>query len=206
MNRFIRLLSVYFLDKKARFSIAVLFGLILNACYIVFNLVLGILRENVWCITVASYYTLIVILRYIIIDGEGGSESLARTVSSLLLIVACPMTGMIIYTVLSGAKTDYPRFAVPIFLAYAVFSILRAALGLFGYGRHKTPARRVANNIRIALALLSLFNFQTSLLSLLNIGERLTVTLNFITGGGAAITTLALAASCGIGDYKGPDL
>ena len=195
MDRFIRFLSVYFLDKKARFNAAVLLGLILNACYIVFNLVLGILQENVWYITVAAYYTLIVILRYLIIDGNDAADSAAHTVSRLLLIVSFPRTGMIIYTVIGGGKSGYPRFVIPIFAAYAVFSIFRAVFGLFVFRKNKTGVHRAAHTIRLALALLSLFNFQTSLLSLISISERLTVALNFITGGGVAITTLALAAS-----------
>ncbi len=195
MSNFIRYVSLYIKEPGVRFNVAILLGLILNGCYIVFNLVLGIVYGNIWYITVAAYYMLIAVLRYLLIDGgEGGcSDEGAKTVSSLMLVVALPMTGMIIYTVITNNRSALPSVTLPFFLVYAIVSILRAAKGLFVSKRENGRSRRVAHAIRLSLALLSLFNLQTSLFSYFDISGNISTAINFITGGAASISVLLLA-------------
>ena len=195
MSNFIRYVSLYIKEPGVRFNVAILLGLILNGCYIVFNLVLGIVYGNIWYITVAAYYMLIAVLRYLLIDGgEGGcSDEGAKTVSSLMLVVALPMTGMIIYTVITNNRSALPSVTLPFFFAYAIISIFRAVKGLFASKKETGESRRVAHAIRLSLALLSLFNLQTSLFSYFDISGNISTAINFITGGAASISVLLLA-------------
>ena len=71
MSNFLRFVSSYFENSAVRFNVGVLLGLILNAGYIVFNLVLGIMSGNVWYISVSAYYSLVVMLRYMLLDSSG---------------------------------------------------------------------------------------------------------------------------------------
>lgn len=195
MSNFVRYVSLYIKEPGVRFNVAILLGLILNGCYIVFNLVLGIIYGNVWYITVAAYYMLIAALRYLLIGGgeDGCRYDTSKTVAALMLAVALPMTGMIIYTVITNSRSAPPRVTLPFFFAYALISILRAAKGLFSSKREKREARRSAHAIRLSVALLSLFNLQTSLFSYFDISGNISTALNFITGGAASISVLLLA-------------
>lgn len=195
MSKFIRYVSIYINDERIRFNVAILLGLILNACYIVFNLVLGILYGNPWFITVSAYYMLIAVLRYMLInDGlEAGAVDNSKTVASLMTILSVPMTGMIIYTVLTNTSYGTPGITLPVFGGYAFFSIFRAIFGLIANKKENAPFRQGAHKIRLSLALLSLFNLQTSLLSFIGVNETLAVSLNFITGGAVSLSVFAIS-------------
>lgn len=204
MSNFLRFVSSYFENSAVRFNVGVLFGLILNAGYIVFNLVLGIMSGNVWYISVSAYYTLVVMLRYLLIDssGENAGQISAKSVGVLITILFLPMTGIIIYTVLTSPERNSPHAPVVVFALYAALGILRALYGIFLSKHKETLAYRVANLIRLSLALISLFNFQTSLISMLSMNRSVALALNFITGGAVALSMLLLAKISGKGDLS----
>ena len=204
MKDFIGFVSLYLNDSKVRFNVGVLFGLVLNCFYIVFNLIYGIKYENAWFVTVSVYYTLIVILRYFAIDsGDGGSRTENEALSGILmLILSAPMTGMIFYTVITNSSHTTPKSTLPVFAVYAFYSILRAVFGLFSSKNREKKYRRNAHAIRLSLALLSLFNLQTSLFSFLGVRGAFVLTVNFITGGATSLSILWLARGYGAGYFK----
>ena len=202
MSNFRRFISSYFQNSDVRFNVGVLFGLVLNVGYIVFNLVLGIMSENVWYISVSAYYTLIVVLRYMLIgdSGENTGQIYAKTVGTLITVLFLPMTGIIIYTVLTDRFLLSQRAPIVVFALYAAFGIMRALYGILFSKRKEAAAYRMAHFIRLSLALISLFNFQISLISMLSINRRIALTLNFITGGSVSFSMLLLAKISGKGD------
>ena len=199
MKKIISYLSLLISDSKIRFNVGILFGLVLNSFYIVYNLIYGIKYGNVWFITVSAYYTLIVGLRYFSIGREtvGANASAERTLGILVLSLSFPMTGMIIYTVITNSARTFPKSSLPVFAGYAIFSILRAVFGLLASERESKVPRRMAHLIRLSLALMSLFNLQTSLFTYLGVKRVIALTLNFITGGAVSLSMLALAATGG---------
>ena len=197
MNGIRNYLSFYMHDKDARFNALTLLGVIANAIYVIFNLVIGILYGSVWQIAVTAYYSLVLMLRvFVIYDGSEDGFS-PRTVSFLLLILCPPMAGMIIYAIIIGAVGSRPMLALPIFALYAFFGIFRASVGLISQKRKGVRHRCIAHTARLSLALMSLFNFQLSLLSVLSIDAPLRILLNFITGGGVALSMPLLAVISG---------
>jgi len=194
MNRFMRYLSIYLFDKSARFNAAILLGIVVNSLYVIVNLVMGILQESVWQITVAAYYLLIIILRYLIIEDEDTSEASALIVSRLLLIISAPMLGMIIYAVLIGESVSRPRMALPYFAVYAAVCIVRVVFGYLIPSWDSKSLRGVLRAMRLSIALMSIFNFQLSLLSVISVTKAVRLLLNFITGGAVALSIFALAA------------
>ena len=204
MRSFSRFISSYFENSAVRFNVGILFGFLLNAAYIVFSLVLGIMHGNVWYISVSAYYTLVVALRYLLIgasEEEGGTIS-ASTVSTLILILFLPMSGIIFYSVITGAAYLSGRAPIVVFGLYAVIGILRAIYGLLISKSRKSSVYRIAQLIRLSLALISLFNFQTSLFSMLDFGAHLALFLNFLMGGAVSFSMLVLAKESRKGDLS----
>ncbi len=193
MKRFFSYVALCFSDSSVRFNLGMLFGMILNILYIAFNFVLGILYGNVWLITVGAYYMLIVVLRYMLIDDTSPDNSrVPRLVSRLLLIVAIPMTGIIVYTVLTDYRGLLPRRIVPVLVLYAALSLIRALFGIF-FSKHREKGEKSLHLIRLSLALVSIFNFQVAYLNYLWVDYSLKSLINLITG--AAVTTSLLALS-----------
>ena len=196
MNRFTRYLELYIYDSKIRFNIATLVGIIFNAFYIVLNLILGIFYENAWFVTVSVYYLLIAFFRYVLIDGGGSTEVYNdnfHTLAQLMLVLAFPMGGMVVYTVLFGTPRTPPSTVLPIFAIYAFFSLVKAIIGIVFSLKGKSSVRLGAHFVRLSLALMSAFNLQTSLIVFLNTDKALSVKLNFITGGAAVLSIFAIA-------------
>ena len=194
MSKFIGFLSSYFENSEMRFNVGTLFGLIFNASYIVFSLVFGIMNEAVWYISVSAYYALVVILRYLLIGATGGVARIsAKTVGELILLLILPMSGIIAYTVFFDASAVPHRAPVVLFGLYAAFGIIRALYGIFLSKNKRKSAYRTSYFIRLSLAFISLFNFQTSLLSMLDIQAELSRRLNFLTGGAVSVSMLLLA-------------
>ena len=197
MKKVISYLTVYLNDSSVRLNVGILLGLFLTSFYVVFNLILGIKHENVWFVTVAVYYMLVTLLRYFLIDGgteSEKSENREGLLGSLMLILTAPMTGMIIYTVITGSARSYPSSTLPVFSIYAIFSIFRATHGILSSHKNKEKsAHRTLHLIRLSIALTSLFNLQTSLFAFLEINTPLTIALNFILGGAVSLSMLLVA-------------
>ena len=192
MKKIFGYLMLCFSDSELRFNLGVLLGMILNILYITFNFVLGILYGNVWLITVAAYYMLIVVLRYMLINEVAEDKYTSRLVSMLLSFVAIPMTGIIVYTVLTDYQGLMPRRVFPILVFYAVISLVRAVFALF-VSREERRHRRSMHLVRLSLAFLSLFNFQVAYLGYLPIENTDKIIINFTTGAAVTISVLALS-------------
>ena len=198
MKRFVRYFVVYFNNLAVRRNLGILVGLLFNFFYVIFNLILGIKQENVWFITVASYYMLVSVLRYFLLDGAGEGEwceSREGLVGYLMLILSVPMTGMILYTVLTGSIRSYPIHSLPVIAAYALFGIFRSVHGLFFLQSPQKRRERLVYSVRLSLALTSLFNLQGSLFSFLSLENTVTLTLNFVLGGAVSLSMLFIAYS-----------
>ena len=196
MKSIISYLSLYFSDSTVRFNVGVFFGLFCNSFYVVINVIWGIRYGNAWFLTVAAYYTVAAMFRYFIIDtGQDTSQEKNATelVGALILILSLPMTGMIIYTVLTGSSRGYANSSLPIFAAYAVFSIFRAVRGLLSRELNFGVMQRTLYAIRLSLAFISVFNLSTSLFTFLSVVGILPVTLNFLSGGAIILSMLAAA-------------
>ena len=196
MKNIISYLSLYLSDSTVRFNVGVFFGLFWNSFYIVINIIWGIKYGNVWFVTVAAYYTVVAMFRYFIIDtGQDGcqEQNVTELLGTLILILSVPMTGMIIYTVLTGTSRGYPNSSLPIFAIYAVFSIFRAAYRLFSRAENRGASYRTLHAIRLSIAFMSVFNLQTSLFSFLGVKGDLSLLLNFLTGSAVSFSMLAAA-------------
>lgn len=194
MKRIIRYTSVYLKNAAIRLNVAHLLGLVLNACYIVLNFVWGIIYGDAWFIAVGAYYFLIFSVRFLLIrGGDDESDEAARVAGFLMLVLGVPITGMIIYNVITNGARKYGRGTLPVFLIYTVYSVLRAVLGIKNSKKRKNPNHRALHTLRLSAALMSLFNFETSLLATVNIGDTLELFLNFSVGAAVSLSVFALA-------------
>ena len=202
MKSFRGYISVILKNETVRSNVFLFLGLLINACYIFFNLLSGIIYGNAWFITVAAYYTIMVSVRYLILgnsrtDGCDLKASIEvirsiRLCGTLMLILCAPITGMIIYTVIYDRIYEYSAFVFVLLFIYAIFSVVRAAVGIF-FGEKRSIPSKAANYVRMSSALLSLFNLQTSVLSETGAGDITVISLNFISGVAVSLSVVGFA-------------
>lgn len=190
MKRIIRYTSVYLKNAAVRLNVAVLFGLILNACYIIYNFVCGIVYGDAWFITVGAYYFLILSVRFLLLRDKESDEA-SETAGFLMLVLGVPITGMIIYNVITNSSRELGISAIPIFFVYTVYSVLRAVFGIIKSKGNSTY--RAVHALRLSAALMSLFNFQTSLFATLKLSDSLELSLNFVMGAVVSLSVFAMA-------------
>ncbi len=201
MNGFSEFAGAFIKDSGARHRIINLFAFLLNICYIYFNLISGIIYENILSVTVSAYYIITVFVRYLIIGEAGASETsqmkeTAQIASYLLLVLAFPIAGIIFYTLATGKTKEYPIWILTILGVYSFFTVFRSVLGLKAAVKKTSITMRTAYSARLSAALMSLFNFQTSFLSAVlqnsQIEARLNLTLGIFIS--ASVFSLALRA------------
>ena len=202
MKSFRGYIFVILKNETVRSNVFLFFGLVINACYIFFNLLSGIIYGNAWFITVAAYYALMVSVRYLILGNsriEGcdlrASIEVIRSIrlcGTLMLILCAPITGMIIYTVISDRIYEYSAFVFVLLFMYALFCVVRAAVGIF-FREKSSILSKAANYVRMSSALLSLFNLQTSVLSVMGVDGVTLISLNFISGVTVSLSVIGFA-------------
>lgn len=197
MKKVSKLISIYIKDKTVRLNISIFLGLILNVFYIVLNLIFGIIYRNIWLVTVAAYYSIIVFLRYLVIsDSENETRASlenSKNAGFILILLGVPTTGIIIYTVIGQVSREYISVFF-IFLAFhSVFSIVRSLVAFFDKRKCQSVIKRAAHSVRLSGALMSLFNFQTAFLTMLTISQSVRNLLNFITGSIVSVAVFIVA-------------
>lgn len=196
MKKVLKILTAYIKDPKVRLSFSILSGLFLNGIYIVLNIVMGIIYKSERFITFSVFYLLLFSTRYLSFDyvtDEKKSAENEMLIGILLPILAIPMSGMIIYSVKLGEKTAYPSFLVFPFALYFLYSLTRVVSGLILLIRRKSGINFSAYAVRLSALLFSLFNFQLSLLPILNISEEVAAVMNRVTGFSVSVLVSAIA-------------
>ncbi|MBO7304351.1 MAG: hypothetical protein J6V09_03940 [Clostridia bacterium] len=198
MKKILAYLRMCLKNAKVRLNLAMLFGIVFNVFYIIFNLVSGIIYSDAWPIAVAAYYMLILSLRYLIIsnnDADGGSLDLRvkeRNAGVVMLIFGIPITGMMIYSVVTDSVVEYSG-AVPLVLAiYSAVSVIRAVIAAIRIRESDGTVIRIAYTVRILAASMSVFNLQSAILSLLDISPTAKAALKFIGVAAASISLFSL--------------
>ena len=198
MKKILAYLSMYLKNASVRLNLGMLIGFVFNVFYIIFNLVSGIIYSDAWPIAVAAYYMLILSLRYLIISnndaGDGSRDLYARERNAgvIMLIIGVPITGMIIYNVVTDADVVYSG-AVPIVLSlYSAVSIIRAIGAVIRFKESEDLKMRIAYTVRICAAAMSVFNLQSSILSLVNISREFKIFIKFCGGAAASFSIFSL--------------
>ncbi len=189
----IKYIKLYLFDKKARENVFILFGMIFTGFYVIFNLIAGIFYQSAWFVAVGVYHSLMLILRYSVIDvnsdTDTGEES--RFAGRLMLVVSLSMGAMIGYTVISQRTVSYSPVVLIILATYTAYTLIRSVYAVFIKKGYKSHNRRIFNKIRLTSGLLSLFNLQISILSCVGVSLTLARALNFLTGAVATLSSLS---------------
>ena len=184
----INYIKLYFSDSAVRLNFSLALSLVLNICYIVFNVVAGIVYSSIWFVTVAVYYLIVVSVRYLVFGANNGDMNdleyvhiSSRAVGILLLFLSIAMACMMTYTVLSNKGARYPQYVLLIFLIYSVYTFVRAITGLIISRIKSSQTERLAHTIRLSCALMSFFNLQISYQTSYGASQR-GVSINLLSG------------------------
>ncbi len=157
---------------KTQVSLYVSFGI--NMLYVVMNFASGIFYNSVWFITLAVYYSLLAVMRFLLLRhvhrNAFGKEQISqlkryRLYGIILMAVNVALAGVVILVVKKNKGFTYSGYLIYIMAMYAFYTIISAVINVIRYRRYNSPVMSAAKVISLAAALVSMLSLETAMLA-----------------------------------------
>ena len=185
-------------DVRFRTSISLYQGLLVNLLYIVIKLTSGIYYRSWWFITLAVYYALLAVMRFLLLwhwGGIGAELELRRyrLCGAVLLIMNVALAGMVILMVHQNHGYVYPGLLIYAMAVYSFYAVILALINVIKFRAHGTPALSAAKTINLAAALVSILSLETAMIAQFGGGDDYRRMMTAATGGGVCTIILGMA-------------
>lgn len=144
-----------------------IFSLLINIAYSFYNIILGTITHSWWFVTVGVYYSILSIMRFVILNTrkKKTKNNLNRFTGIMLVLTSLPLAGMVILSSLKDRGVDHNEIVMITIALYTFIKITLATVNLV-----KTKGRKVSvtlntlRHISFADAAVSIFSLQRSML------------------------------------------
>ncbi len=162
----------FFGDLRFRTKISLYSGFFINLLYIAIKLFSGIYYRSVWFISLAVYYILLVVMRFILLHKSKNSVMNMETELNryklcgiMLLIMNQALAGIVIFMVHQNKGFDYPGLLIYAMAAYSFYSVITAVINLVKFRKHGSPLLSAAKVINLVAAMVSILSLETAMLA-----------------------------------------
>lgn len=195
----------YMTDAAFKTNVSLHMSFAINILYAATNLFGGIFYSSVWSITLAAYYAILAVMRFLLIRfssrvGMGkdrvGALKRSRLCGIILMTVNLALSGVVALVVAHNEGFRYNGILIYVMAMYTFFITTTAVINIFKYRKYNSPIMSTAKNINLAAALVSMLSLETAMLSEFG-EENATPHFNQIMVGatGACVCALVLAIS-----------
>lgn len=152
------------------------FGLGYNLIYSAFNIFMGIWTDSEWLITLAGYYGIVAVIRFVVTRGIYLSKSDATDLERLRrewrryrasgwisLVLTAIMSGLIAMVLFEDDGFLYPGYLIFVFAAYTFFKFVTAITNVIKFRKLDSPALSASKALNLSVAVMSLFALQTAM-------------------------------------------
>lgn len=195
--------SRYFNDVRFRTEISLYSGLFINLLYIAMKLFSGIYYRSVWFISLACYYILLAIMRYILLWRGKKKPNADRMEAELKRYHACGITllfmnqalaGIVIFMVHQNRGFEYSGLLIYGMAVYSFYSVITAVINLVKFRKHGSPVLSAAKVINLVSAMVSILSLETAMLAQFGgDDEKFRAIMTGATGGGVCIIVIGMA-------------
>lgn len=187
---------------KTHVSLYISFGI--NLLFVAIKLFYGVCFRSVWFGTLAVYYMMLAIMRFLLlrhVNRSGIGKSLLselrqyRLCGMILLLMNLALMGVVILVVLEKEGFYYEGYLIYVVAMYAFYNIITAVRDIIKYRRFKSPVMSAAKAIKFAAALVSMLSLETAMLAQFGeeSGEQFRLLMTGLTGSGVCLLVLATA-------------
>lgn len=164
----------YLTDAAFRAEVSLYPSLVINLLYAAMKLVSGILYNSLWFITLAAYYILLAVMRFLLLTSarkRHAKSSIAvefkryRVCGILLAVMTLALSGMILFLVRQDGGYDYPGVLIYVMAMYAFYAVITAVINIIKFRKHGSPILSAAKAINLTAALVSMLALETAMLS-----------------------------------------
>ena len=161
-------------DAAFRAEMSIYPSLGINLFYAAFKLITGILYGSVWLITLAVYYVLLAVMRFLVLTSARKRSKGAtradefrhyRLCGVLLAVINLALSGMVLFLVRQEGSYDYPGVLIYVMAMYAFYAVITAVINIIKFRKHGSPTLSAAKAISLTAALVSMLALETAMLS-----------------------------------------
>lgn len=194
----------YLEDVEFRAEVSLGVGFTVNLLYIVMKLVSGIYYRSTWLIALAAYYTLLAVMRFLLLYRKSWPEGKARQQLELrryrlcgyvLLMMNLALSGIVVFMVRYDRGYEYPGTLIYAMAAYSFYAVVIAAVNVIKFYRRESPMLSAAKAISLVAALVSILSLETAMLAQFG-GEDdplFRKVMTGATGGGVCVIVMGMA-------------
>ena len=162
--------GLYFKDVTFKTRVTLYRALGVNLLYVGVNLFSGWLYRSAWFIILAAYYTILAVMRFLLLRSGIGKDRRrelrrARLCGIILMTVNLVLSGAVLMVLYQGRGYDYPGVLIYVAALYTFYGAIRAVVDLIKYRKYRSPVMSAAKVVSMASALVSVLALETAMLS-----------------------------------------
>lgn len=196
----------YLTDVSFRTSVSLYLSLGINLAFAAMKLFLGVRCRSVWFGTLAVYYSLLAVMRFLLLQhlnrigiGKDYASELRqyRACGIMLLLMNVALLGVVILAVTENEGFRYDGYLIYAAAAYAFYNIISAVRDLIRYRQLHNPVLSAAKAVKLAAALVSMLALETAMLAQFGqeSGAPFRLVMTGLTGSGVCLLVLAMAVA-----------
>lgn len=145
-------------DAAFRAEMSIYPSLGINLFYAAFKLITGIRYGSVWLITLAVYYVLLAVMRFLVLTSARKRSKGAtradefrhyRLCGALLAVINRALSGMVLFLVRQEGSYDYPGVLIYVMSMYAFYAVITAVINIIKFKKHGSPTLSAAKAINL---------------------------------------------------------
>lgn len=194
----------YLTDIPFRAHVSLYSSLGINLFFAVMKLYYGIRYRSVWFGTLAVYYILLAVMRFLLLRHVNrnsiGKNLLSewkhyRWCGMILLLMNTALLGVVILILVEKQGFSYAGYLIYVVAMYAFYSIISAARDVVRYRKYSSPVLSASKAIKLATALVSMLSLETAMLAQFGeeSGEQFRLIMTGLTGCAVCLIVLATA-------------
>lgn len=197
----------YLTDILFKTHISLYLSLGLNLIFAAMNFLFGAYYGSVWYGTLAVYYILLAVMRFLLLRYVSQNEigkNLAlelrqqRLCGVILLLMNIVLSGVVVLVISRDEGFRYAGYLIYVVAMYAFYHVITAVWDIIKYRRYQSPVMSASKAVKLAAALVSILSLETAMLAQFDTGERSPIfkkAMNATTGGGVCLIVLVMAIS-----------
>ncbi len=169
-----RYMNRYLTDVFFRMHVSLYLSLGINLLYAAMKLFFGVYYRSVWFGTLAVYYFLLAVMRFLLLRhvnrnpiGKAFVSEMKRyrLCGVILVLMNIALSGVVVLVVYQNKGFEYAGYLIYIMAMYAFYAIITAVMDVIKYRKYRSPVMSAAKAIKLAAALVSMLSLETAMLA-----------------------------------------
>ena len=149
------------MDRTLKLSLG---SLAFNIAFATYYLVMGLVTNSWWLLTLGSYYLVLSLVRFMVLRSKSKERFIAKFTGWMLILLSIPLVGTVILSVVRDRGHERHMIVMIALAAYAFTKITLATIKLIKARRSSSATLITLRNISFADAFVSIFALQRSML------------------------------------------